>query len=357
MAGNHFGANSFYYYLSVVSFVDVVIVGAGPSGLRVAGLLHQAGLSVAILEASDRVGGRLLTVEPGLDLGATWFWQNESEVLEVISEHGLETFPQHSLGNAMYQVPGNVVQLEGNPLNHNGWRIVGGMAQIAYVLTKDFPITSLSLATKVTAIDIEDEITVVTDKGNWNCRYVVIALPPATAMSGITFNPRLPEDVEKTASLTPVWMGAIRKVVAVYNTPFWRNNGLAGSAISHSGPLREIHDMSDTTGSFGALFGFASAPISELEAIAQLVDIFGPQAQEPVSILIHDWSESEFTSPANVGELTDYGLFGSTLLTQTHCDGRLLFTSTETSTQAAGHIQGALSAAKRTATLIISSIS
>ena len=54
-------------------------------------------------------------------------------------------------------------------------------------------------------------------------------------------------------------MGGITKVVARYADAFWRRSGLSGSAISHVGPMREVHDMSGVDGVPGALFGFVPA--------------------------------------------------------------------------------------------------
>lgn len=58
--------------------VDVVVIGAGLSGLRAALGVQAAGLSYAVVEAIDRVGGKTLTVPskksgPGVnDVGAAW---------------------------------------------------------------------------------------------------------------------------------------------------------------------------------------------------------------------------------------------------------------------------------------------
>ena len=328
---------------------DVVIVGAGASGLRIAGLLERTGINFVVLESRDRVGGRLLTVDPGIDLGATWFWQNEVDVLDVISEYDLMTFPQHVAGNMMFQVPGNTQQLNGNPLDQNAWRISGGMQSLTSALASAIPAELIKLSTEVTDLEFGKEVRVTTNRGDWLAKHVVLAIPPATALANIAFSPQLPTDLANVARQTPVWMGAITKVVAIYDSPFWRSQGLAGSAMSHVGPLREIHDISDESATFGALFGFSRESVSTEAITEQLSAIFGPEARRPNLLVMKDWSKSRSTSPNDVHTLNDYKHFGSQVLRDSYFDGQLYFSSTETALDAPGHVQGALSAAKRTA--------
>ncbi|XP_046966516.1 spermine oxidase-like isoform X1 [Vanessa cardui] len=59
----------------VTSVMDIIVVGCGASGIAALRKLHEAGLKVLGLEAADRIGGRIRTVEYGdcfLDLGAAW---------------------------------------------------------------------------------------------------------------------------------------------------------------------------------------------------------------------------------------------------------------------------------------------
>lgn len=57
---------------------DVIIIGAGISGLKAAADLHDNGVSTLVLEARPRIGGRVYTERKTstgnhYDLGATWF--------------------------------------------------------------------------------------------------------------------------------------------------------------------------------------------------------------------------------------------------------------------------------------------
>lgn len=127
----------------------------------------------------------------------------------------------------------------------------------------------------MTELRFDDGVAVTTDRDVWQAKHVVLALPPATALANISVTPGLPVHLVSIATRTPVWMGAVTKVVAIYDSPFWRTGGLAVSAMSHVGPLREIHDVSDQRGSFGALFGFNREKITELSVTGQLTELFG----------------------------------------------------------------------------------
>jgi monoamine oxidase len=78
------------------SSVDVVIIGAGAAGLAAARELHDSGLRVDVLEARDRIGGRILTHrEPGtpdpIELGAEFIHGDADETQAVLDEAGLRS--------------------------------------------------------------------------------------------------------------------------------------------------------------------------------------------------------------------------------------------------------------------------
>ncbi len=338
---------------------DVVMVGAGIAGLIAARALAASGLSCAVLEARERVGGRLLSVN-ALDLGATWFWPGESRVHRLVAELGVATHPQHLAGDAMYHSPRGAQRMDGNPMDVPSHRFVAGAESLAQAVARQLPEGVVRLGHPVSEIHASGpRIEARTPRGSFVGRHLVLALPPALAVARIAFQPELPEPLTRLAAVTPVWMGAITKVVARYAKPFWWRAGLAGSAISHHGPMREIHDMSGPDGDPAALFGFAPATamgqptVGEDEILGQLVEIFGRRAAEPAELWIHDWRNELYTSPPGVESLADYQVYGHPSFAAAAWDGRLHWASTETATESPGHIEGALAAAERAAGAIL----
>jgi len=75
---------------------EVVVIGAGVAGLACAKALCEAGLRVTILEARNRVGGRIWTVHPSLtdapvELGAEFIHGLPQEVWQIVKRAGLQT--------------------------------------------------------------------------------------------------------------------------------------------------------------------------------------------------------------------------------------------------------------------------
>ena len=85
--------------------VDVVVVGAGYAGLSAARAASKAGLSVALLEARDRVGGRVLTERTAdgipLDLGAMWAGPGQEHLGALADEVGAATYRTHAAGHGL----------------------------------------------------------------------------------------------------------------------------------------------------------------------------------------------------------------------------------------------------------------
>src|SRR5262245_43936751 len=96
---------------------DVVVVGAGLAGLAAARALAAAGASVVVLEARDRVGGRLLNRDIGdgklVEVGGQWIGPTQDRLAGLARELGVETFPTYAAGHNLLEYQGSVRRYTG----------------------------------------------------------------------------------------------------------------------------------------------------------------------------------------------------------------------------------------------------
>jgi putrescine oxidase len=401
---------------------DVVVVGAGASGLTAATDLQRAGLTVAVLEARDRVGGRLHTNDidgATLEIGGQWVSPDQHALKATLRELGLETFPRYRDGDSVYigrdgrrhRFTGEVlpvsreserelVRLTGlldglvaemdpeRPWAHpqareldrvsfTRWlelqtedqeardnialylgpmmltkpahafsalqalqmassagsfsnlvdadfildeRVVGGLQQVPLRLAERLG-DDVHLNQAVRTIRWSEQgATVLTDDLEVTARQVVLAVPPPL-IPRIGFEPPLPRRQQQLHQ--HLSMGLVIKVHAVYETPFWRADGLSGSAFSPYELVHEAYDNTNFEDPRGTLVGFVSDEAADgvfarsaeerrQAILTSLSHYYGEQALSPVVYYESDWGSEEWTRGAfaasfDLGGLARYG--------------------------------------------------
>ena len=103
---------SFFVTAALAQEVDVAIIGGGLAGLSAAKDIAAAEKTFAILEARDRVGGRVLNIPlsgGAVEVGAEFVGPTQDRVLALAAELGLTTYPTYSEGNSSLLHNGSVV--------------------------------------------------------------------------------------------------------------------------------------------------------------------------------------------------------------------------------------------------------
>ncbi|XP_066266747.1 amine oxidase [flavin-containing] B-like isoform X2 [Branchiostoma lanceolatum] len=105
---------------------DVIVVGAGISGLSAAKLLHEKGLDVLVLEARDRVGGRTCTAYGEgfgyCDVGGSYVGPSQNRLLRLSKELGIETYKMHDEGQYIFMTGGRPTQYKPLPTFWNPFK-------------------------------------------------------------------------------------------------------------------------------------------------------------------------------------------------------------------------------------------
>jgi monoamine oxidase len=329
----------------------VVIIGAGISGLYLAYLLEDK-FDVTILEARDRVGGRIYSIDSH-DMGPSWIWSHHKQILCLIKKFDQNIFAQYTQGHALYESRGKVEAFSPLPSAPSA-RVEGSLSSLINSLHNSLKNTEMLLSHEVKNIkEAEDEIVLRTTAfENFSCDYVVSTLAPRLAAK-IDFEPPLPKELLTKMQNTQTWMGNSAKCVVEFTKAFWREKGLSGFAFSHTGPLGEIHDASTKTKA--ALFGFVSshAVMTDFDSQvkAQMCRLLDIDESEILSVHLIDWRQERFTATEQdakpMSQHPEYGID-----TSSYSD-KIFFSSTEFSFEEGGYLEGAVLQAQKIAAKLL----
>jgi len=464
---------------------DVAVVGAGLAGLVAARRLAANGVQPLVLEARDRVGGRLLNEEIGdgkvVEVGGQWVGPTQERIAALAAELGVTTFPTYDEGRHLIEMSGRIASYSGaltdariglgrdlsraiSPLalldfeqarfrldrmarqvpleapwtapRAAGWdgqtlatwirrntrmaaarklfelateavwaaepadvsllhvlfyihsaggfntligtgggaqqdRFHGGSQRIAELLAEALGPERVRLRSPVRRIEHgAGDVVVHIDRSVGEpgglavrARRAIVAVPPTLA-GRISYDPPLPARRDQLTQRMP--QGTVIKTMAVYERPFWREDGLSGQAASEAGPARVVFDNSPPDGTPGVLLGFlegrlarqwgARAAAERREAVlAGHARLFGERAAKPERFIERVWAEEEWTRGCygclmTTGGWTEYG---SALRAPI---GPLHWAGAETASVWNGYMDGAVQSGERAASEVLAAL-
>lgn len=234
------------------------------------------------------------------------------------------------------------------------WQIATRMAaQLGDRVVLDAPVTQIA--------QDETGVRVTAAGGRFEAQQVIVATPPPMA-ARISFTPHLP--AARAGLLQRMPMGAVIKVHVAYQTPFWRQHGLSGAAVSTNHHLGVVFDQTPQDGRIGILVGLIegahavamstlSAAARRQQVMADLEHYFGGEAAQAIGYAEQDWvsapwSEGGYAAYMPPGVMSAYG---ASLRAP---NGRIHWAGTETATAFAGYLDGALQSGIRAAGEVLS---
>jgi monoamine oxidase len=464
---------------------DVAIVGAGLAGLVAARRIVAAGARPLVIEARERVGGRLLNEALGdgkvVEVGGQWIGPTQERLAALAAELGVDTFPTHDEGRHLIEMAGRRTSFTGpltdarltlvrelsraisplaladleqararldrmarqvpleepwmapkaaswdgqtfatwvarntrttaarslfelateavwaaepadvsllhvlfytrsgggfNSLVGTGGgaqqdRFHGGSQRLALLMAAELGAERLRLGTPVRRIGHGEAGVVIEADGaggepgglTVRAQRAIVAIPPTLA-GRIAYDPPLPARRDQLTQRMP--QGTVIKTMAIYESPFWRQEGLSGQATSDTGPARVVFDNSPPDGSPGVLLGFLegrlarqwgarSANERRAAVLAGHARLFGEQAARPERFIERVWADEEWTRGCygclmTPGGWTEYGRALRAPI------GPLHWAGAETATVWNGYMDGAVQSGERATSEVLSDL-
>ncbi len=342
--------------------IDILIIGAGLTGLTLAYYLNKTKYSYKIIEARDRIGGRIHTQkntnEAPIELGATWFSNPHKEALRLLKELKLTTFDQILGDTAIYEPssanPPQLVQLPTN--QEASYRLKDGTSEIIHALAKQIPEKNILLNQEVTEIKENDDlVTVTTNHKVFKATKVVSTLPPHLLVNTINFNGALDAQLNFIAQQTHTWMGESIKVGFTYETPFWREKNLSGTIFSNVGPVPEMYDHANYEDNLFALKGFMNGNYYKLSKderceliLSQLEKYYGKQVRNYQHYEETVWKNERYSSTEYDDLVLPHQHNGHAVFQKAYLNNKLFIAGTETSINYSGYMEGAIRSAQNT---------
>ncbi|MCL5246640.1 FAD-dependent oxidoreductase [Cellulophaga sp. 20_2_10] len=343
----------------------ILIIGAGLSGLLTAYHLKKEGIPFKILEARDRIGGRIHTVyktnEAPVEMGATWFTSQHTYLRSLLEELGINYFEQH-MGSKVFYQPSSAQppQLVTIPNESTSYRISGGTSNLINTLFSTLDPNNVLLNQTVKKISFEENSVLVEATENFKATKVVLALPPKLWSKNILFTPSLPSSLMSIATETHTWMEDSIKVALTFEAPFWEQENIPATLFSNAGPVTEFYDHCDPKRSVFALCGFINAAYKQFSnaerqeaVIKQLKNTYGSRVLEYVTYQECLWNKEEYTFKASEDFLFPHQNNGNPIFSNSFFNEKLLISSSESALEFPGYMNGAVLAATVTAKKII----
>ncbi|WP_107666255.1 flavin monoamine oxidase family protein [Cyanothece sp. BG0011] len=450
-------------------FYDCIVVGAGLSGLVAARNLQRAGYQVLVLEAQERIGGRMygryVAPDQYVDFGGQWVGPTQDRFLALLNEYQILRFPSPLEGQTVLLYEGQRFQFNGffqgffegerPDISEEEWqdateawnrfnelstamtpghpernaenskldsqtfaqwieentktdfgrwyfaymvRAVGflgpaepGQVSLLHVLwgnrcasQSEHPEAELihdgagQIPQKIAAelnnpIHLNEAVVKISQdetgicletlKKVYRARFVIVAMPPHLA-GRIVYEPPLPAARQQLTQRFP--MGTLAKLLISYETPFWREKGLAGVGMGNTEWIELFADSSDPRSGKGVIATFVVGDryhrwqqLNESERrsviLSDLAAYLGDEALSANTFDIVDWPTNQWIGGGYAAFMPPgvWTSFGYTLSAPT---GRIHWAGSEIADRWPGFFDGAVRTGESAAEAVIASL-